>query len=175
MSWFAFTDTVDNSQQAYQQAFEISKADMQPTHPIRLGLALNFSVFYYEILNNPDKACSLAKTVRPGVWLQRNILSPHRTVSARLNGLHFDFFFCVFSGIWWSHCWTWHFEWRVLQRQHPDHATTKGQPDCECWSTCCSNVSVDWGLFLTLLPVFCPQLWTSENQADEAETGDGEN
>jgi len=55
-------ETVDQSQEAYQNAFEISKKDMQPTHPIRLGLALNFSVFYYEILNSPDKACSLAKT-----------------------------------------------------------------------------------------------------------------
>ncbi|XP_062315153.1 14-3-3 protein beta/alpha-2 [Osmerus eperlanus] len=54
--------TMDNSQQAYQDAFDISKKDMQPTHPIRLGLALNFSVFYYEILNNPEKACTLAKT-----------------------------------------------------------------------------------------------------------------
>ncbi|PKU35192.1 14-3-3 protein beta alpha [Limosa lapponica baueri] len=54
--------TVANSQQAYQEAFEISKKEMQPTHPIRLGLALNFSVFYYEILNSPEKACNLAKT-----------------------------------------------------------------------------------------------------------------
>lgn len=35
--------------------------DLQPTNPIRLGLALNFSVFYYEILNSPERACRLAK------------------------------------------------------------------------------------------------------------------
>ncbi|XP_015785718.2 LOW QUALITY PROTEIN: 14-3-3 protein zeta [Tetranychus urticae] len=52
---------VEESQKAYQEAFDISKSKMQPTHPIRLGLALNFSVFYYEILNSPDKACQLAK------------------------------------------------------------------------------------------------------------------
>ncbi|KAK1172610.1 14-3-3 protein beta/alpha-1-like [Acipenser oxyrinchus oxyrinchus] len=54
--------TIENSQQAYQEAFEISKKEMQPTHPIRLGLALNFSVFYYEILNSPEQACALAKS-----------------------------------------------------------------------------------------------------------------
>ncbi|CAB1321397.1 unnamed protein product [Coregonus sp. 'balchen'] len=54
---------IGNSQEAYKDAFEISKNDMQPTHPIRLGLALNFSVFYYEILNSPEQACKLAKTV----------------------------------------------------------------------------------------------------------------
>ncbi|GFR08439.1 14-3-3 protein zeta [Trichonephila clavata] len=52
---------VEESQKAYQEAFDISKSKMQPTHPIRLGLALNFSVFYFEILNSPDKACQLAK------------------------------------------------------------------------------------------------------------------
>ncbi|XP_004560095.1 14-3-3 protein zeta/delta [Maylandia zebra] len=52
---------ISNSQEAYQAAFDISKSEMQPTHPIRLGLALNFSVFYYEILNIPEEACKLAK------------------------------------------------------------------------------------------------------------------
>jgi len=46
---------------SYKQATEIAQSDLAPTHPIRLGLALNFSVFYYEILNSPDRACHLAK------------------------------------------------------------------------------------------------------------------
>ncbi|CAA3003356.1 14-3-3 A, partial [Olea europaea subsp. europaea] len=46
---------------AYKSAQDIALADLSPTHPIRLGLALNFSVFYYEILNSPDRACNLAK------------------------------------------------------------------------------------------------------------------
>ena len=46
---------------AYKAASDISMTELAPTHPIRLGLALNFSVFYYEILNSPDRACRLAK------------------------------------------------------------------------------------------------------------------
>ncbi|XP_017268719.1 14-3-3 protein zeta [Kryptolebias marmoratus] len=53
--------TIKDSQSAYQKAFDISKDKMQPTHPIRLGLALNFSVFFYEILSSPEEACNLAK------------------------------------------------------------------------------------------------------------------
>jgi len=53
---------MENAQESYKQAFEIASADMPPTHPIRLGLALNYSVFYYEILNDPEQACTLAKT-----------------------------------------------------------------------------------------------------------------
>jgi 14-3-3 protein beta/theta/zeta len=52
---------VDASEKAYNDAFDIAKGEMQPTHPIRLGLALNFSVFFYEILGSPDRACHLAK------------------------------------------------------------------------------------------------------------------
>merc|ERR1711981_1464401 len=46
---------------AYKAAQDISLEELAPTHPIRLGLALNFSVFYYEILNSPERACHLAK------------------------------------------------------------------------------------------------------------------
>ncbi|XP_076021703.1 14-3-3-like protein [Genypterus blacodes] len=54
-------EIINNSEAAYMEASKFSQTDMEPTHPIRLGLALNFSVFYYEILNNPEKACELAK------------------------------------------------------------------------------------------------------------------
>ncbi|XP_022438185.1 14-3-3 protein gamma-like [Delphinapterus leucas] len=53
---------VESSEKAYSEAHEISKEHMQPTHPIRLGLALNYSVFYYEIQNAQEQACHLAKT-----------------------------------------------------------------------------------------------------------------
>lgn len=55
-------DAAENSLVAYKAASEIATTDLPPTHPIRLGLALNFSVFYYEILNSPERACRLAKT-----------------------------------------------------------------------------------------------------------------
>ncbi|XP_020794593.1 14-3-3 protein epsilon-like [Boleophthalmus pectinirostris] len=51
----------ENSLVAYKAASDIAMTELTPTHPIRLGLALNFSVFYYEILNSPDRACRLAK------------------------------------------------------------------------------------------------------------------
>jgi len=54
-------DIMNESQEAYKAAFEVAQKEMPPTHPIRLGLALNYSVFYYEILNDPDQACNLAK------------------------------------------------------------------------------------------------------------------
>lgn len=54
-------EAAEDSLVAYKQASDIATTELPPTHPIRLGLALNFSVFYYEILNSPDRACHLAK------------------------------------------------------------------------------------------------------------------
>ena len=50
-----------NAQEAYEKASEVMQTELAPTHPIRLGLALNYSVFQYEIANEPEKACQLAK------------------------------------------------------------------------------------------------------------------
>ncbi|GAB2284404.1 14-3-3-like protein D [Dionaea muscipula] len=54
-------EVADKSLEAYQTASTTAEADLSSTHPIRLGLALNFSVFYYEIMNSPERACHLAK------------------------------------------------------------------------------------------------------------------
>jgi tetratricopeptide (TPR) repeat protein len=49
------------SQEYYQKALNVAQDHLPETHPTRLGFALNFSVCYYEILKQPDKACELAK------------------------------------------------------------------------------------------------------------------
>ncbi|KAJ1557812.1 hypothetical protein HK096_005209 [Nowakowskiella sp. JEL0078] len=54
-------DASGHAHAAYKSATDIAQTELAPTHPIRLGLALNFSVFYYEIHNSPDSACHLAK------------------------------------------------------------------------------------------------------------------
>jgi 14-3-3 protein epsilon len=45
---------------AYEKATSFAES-LPPTHPIRLGLMLNFSVFYDEIWNSPERARKLAK------------------------------------------------------------------------------------------------------------------
>jgi len=46
---------------AYTRALEIG-GPLDKTNPLLLGLALNFSVFHYEIMNDRDKACEMART-----------------------------------------------------------------------------------------------------------------
>merc|ERR1712113_976558 len=52
----------DDAKDAYAEATKVAEKDLVVTHPIRLGLALNYSVFMYEVLSNPDEACKMART-----------------------------------------------------------------------------------------------------------------
>merc|ERR1711918_240196 len=53
--------SANNAKGAYDDAM-LAAGVLAVTHPIRLCLALNFSVFHYEVLNNPDEACKMART-----------------------------------------------------------------------------------------------------------------
>jgi len=44
----------------YEESDKFSKT-LNACNPIRLGLALNFSVFYYEVMNDHKKACELGE------------------------------------------------------------------------------------------------------------------
>jgi len=52
----------ESARQAYEDAQKMAEKGLAVTHPIRLGLALNYSVFQYEVLSNPDEACKMART-----------------------------------------------------------------------------------------------------------------
>jgi hypothetical protein len=58
------------AQQAYSAAVEIATQHLAPDDPVRLGLGLNFSVFYYEIANEPQKAIQLARETFEGAISQ---------------------------------------------------------------------------------------------------------
>merc|ERR1712076_50833 len=58
----AKTKAAENARLAYSEAQKVAEKDLAVTHPIRLGLALNFSVFQYEVLQNPEEACKMART-----------------------------------------------------------------------------------------------------------------
>jgi 14-3-3 protein epsilon len=52
---------IKQADKAYSDAYEIAEKDIPISSSTRLGLALNFSVFYYEIKNLKEDACTIAR------------------------------------------------------------------------------------------------------------------
>lgn len=48
------------AQEAYARATEMASS-LRPSHPTRLSIALNLSIFYYETMRSPEKALHLAR------------------------------------------------------------------------------------------------------------------
>ena len=56
-----FDEACANAEKVYKEAYELSNKEMPITNSTRLGLDLNFSVFYYEIKGLKEEACNIAK------------------------------------------------------------------------------------------------------------------
>merc|ERR1711943_60889 len=58
----AKNQAAEDARKSYEEASQVAGTGLAVTHPIRLGLALNYSVFQYEVLGNPEEACKMART-----------------------------------------------------------------------------------------------------------------
>ena len=56
-----FVESCSNAEKTYQEAYEIANKEIPISSSTRLGLALNYSVFFYEIKGLKEEACIIAK------------------------------------------------------------------------------------------------------------------
>ena len=67
-----------NAQECYQQSLTLAEETLDTTHPTRIGLALNYSVFNYEILNQHSEAIKIAqKAFDEGIQNLENLTDEH--------------------------------------------------------------------------------------------------
>ncbi|PSR93547.1 14-3-3-like protein GF14 lambda [Actinidia chinensis var. chinensis] len=59
---------------SYKAAEKIARADLSPTNHVRLGLELNYSVFFYEIEHDFEKASSMAREALEDAVEKRDVL-----------------------------------------------------------------------------------------------------
>ena len=57
-----FDEVTAKAEKVYKEAYDLASKDIPISNSTRLGLALNFSVFYYEIKGMKEEACNIAKT-----------------------------------------------------------------------------------------------------------------
>lgn len=77
-------EKANESLQAYKTASEKAIIELPPTHPVRLGLMLNFSVFHYEIMKSPERSCRLAKQAFDDAIAELDTLSEERYMDSTI-------------------------------------------------------------------------------------------
>ena len=70
-------DAMKLAEDSYDEAHAIclASSELRASHPIRLSLALNFSVFKHEILKQPSAALDMAREVRQWIAIRSFIMS----------------------------------------------------------------------------------------------------
>ena len=69
---------------AYAEATKIAEKDLVVTHPVRLAMALNSSVFLHEVLQNPDEACG-TKVAQDQLAMDTKFLQSLKTLCSETN------------------------------------------------------------------------------------------
>jgi len=63
------------SQESYTKSYQLAAKLLPATHVTRLGLALNYSVFFYDIRKSPERACHVAKNAFDAAIEELDVLS----------------------------------------------------------------------------------------------------
>lgn len=56
-----YNKAIENAEKAYKEAYEIAIKDLPVINSTRVGLCLNFAVFYYEVKGDKKEGCKIAK------------------------------------------------------------------------------------------------------------------
>ena len=75
----AFEEAKDNAERIYKEAYDLALKDISIYNSIRLGLALNYSVFEYEIMDNKNDAYNIAQKAYDEVMKVVDDLEKDRT------------------------------------------------------------------------------------------------
>ena len=73
---------ITNSLQNYKEATSVVR-ELLPCNPLRLGIALNLSVLYYEVMNEDKQACELAEAALQDAITKIDELNEEEFVDAR--------------------------------------------------------------------------------------------
>ena len=75
----AFEEAKDNAERIYKEAYDLALKEISIYNSVRLGLALNYSVFEYEIMDNKNDAYNIAQKAYDEVMKVVDDLEKDRT------------------------------------------------------------------------------------------------